>query len=87
MIQPLEIAPSPGLDDRELSLITWVDIIHDAGWCEHSEVECPILRSVGWIVYEDEEVLKIAGTLGEDGTGYGVMALPKGVLISRKTIN
>jgi len=86
VIQPLEIAPSPGLDDQELSLITWVDIIKDAGWCEHSEVECPKLTSVGWVVYEDDKCLKIADTLDEEGTGFGVMAIPKGVILSRKEI-
>ena len=86
MIQPLEIAPSPGLDDQELSLIAWVDIIKDAGWCEHSEVECPKLTSVGWVVYEDDKCLKIADTLDEEGTGFGVMAIPKGVILSRNPI-
>ena len=86
MIQALEVAPLQELEDRGLSLITWVDIIQDAGWSEHDEVECPRLTSIGWVVYEDEEVLKIAGTLGEDGTGYGVMALPKGVILSRNPI-
>ena len=66
--------------------MTWVDIIKDPGWCEHTEVECPKLTSVGWVVYEDDYVLKIADTLDDEGTGYGIMALPKGVIISRNLI-
>jgi hypothetical protein len=64
--------------------VEWVDIIKDPGWCEHAEVDCPTLVSVGWVVYEDELVLKIADTLDKDGTGFGIMALPKGVIVSRK---
>lgn len=51
------------------------------------EVECPTLTSAGWVVYEDDSVLKIADTLDKEGTGYGIMAQPKGVIMSRKEIN
>ncbi len=82
------VAPPPGGSDpgSHLEIVVWVDIIKDPGWCEHTEVECPTLTSVGWTVYEDDAVLKLADTLDEEGTGFGIMALPKGVIISRKLL-
>ena len=66
--------------------ITWVDIIKEPGWDTHEDVELPVFRSVGWLVYEDDFVIKIADTLDEEGNGYAIMALPKGVEMSRKQL-
>ncbi len=81
---PLAAVSDPGR--HLLEVVVWMDIIKDPGWCEHTDVVCPTLTSVGWVVYEDDKYLKIADTLDEDGTGFGVMALPNGVIISRNTI-
>ena len=64
--------------------ITWVDIVKEPGWEPHDEVELPTFTSIGWLMYEDDSVIKIADTLDEDGNGFGIMALPKGVELSRK---
>ena len=84
------VAPLTGqLDDpgrHKLEVVVWTDVLKDPGWVEHEEVECPTLTSVGWAVYEDDKVLNIADTLDEEGTGFGIMALPKGVIMSRKEI-
>ncbi len=66
--------------------ITWVDIIKEPGWDTHEDVELPIFKSVGWLVYEDEHCIKIADTLDSEGQGYAIMALPKGVEINRKVL-
>ena len=83
-VAPLPDGSDPG--SHKLLQVEWVDIIKDPGWVEHTEVECPKLVSVGWVVFEDDAVLKLADTLDEDGTGFGIMALPKGVIISRKLL-
>ena len=54
-------------------------------------VECPVMESVGWLVSQDEDTVKIATTidrhdsLGEnDGatTFYGIIAFPAGCVLS-----
>jgi len=66
--------------------ITWVDIVKYSGWEPHEEVELPVFKSLGWLVYEDDFVIKIADTLDEEDTGFGIMAIPKGVEISRRVV-
>ena len=66
--------------------ITWVDIVKYSGWEPHEEVELPVFKSLGWLVYEDDFVIKIADTLDEEGIGFGIMAIPKGVEMSRRVI-
>ena len=66
--------------------ITWVDIVKYSGWEPHEEVEIPVFKSIGWLVYEDDFVIKIADTVDEDDTGFGIMAIPKGVETSRRVI-
>ena len=88
VIEPFK-GPAPPLKKDEpgvhpLIEITWVDIIKEPGWDTHEDVELPVFRSVGWLVYEDDSVIKIADTLDEEGNGYGIMAFPKGVEMSRK---
>ena len=67
-----------GTKKPPLVILIWRDIIKDPGWDKHKEVDCPVLRSVGWKVYEDSETIKIADTLDSEDEGYAVMALPKG---------
>ena len=80
-------APSTSRDDpgvHPLIEISWVDIVKEPGWDTHDEVDLPTFTSIGWLVYEDDFVIKIADTIDEEGNGYGIMALPKGVELSRK---
>ena len=74
----------PGI--HPLVEITWVDIVKYSGWEPHEEVELPVFKSLGWLVYEDDFVIKIADTLDEEDVGYGIMAIPKGVEIARRVI-
>lgn len=77
-------ANDPGL--HPLIEVTWVDIVKYSGWEPHEEVELPVFKSLGWLVYEDDFVIKIADTLDEEGIGFGIMAIPKGVEMSRRVI-
>jgi hypothetical protein len=75
------VAPlSASSDDlsQHLMIVNWVDIIACAGWETHEEVEVPRLKSVGWLVYSDDEVVKIANTINEEGVGAGITAFPRG---------
>ncbi len=73
-------------DGPKLFRCRWRDIVKDPGWVTHEEVECPTFVSVGWLVFEDDLVIKLADTIDDEGTGYGVMAIPRGVVIELELI-
>lgn len=92
VIQSLE--PTPTLDggDRgihpfNLVQVFWLDIISDASWTPPEEVECPVFRSIGWEVYEDNKVLKIADTIDEENNPFGITVFPKGVILAKRLIS
>ena len=71
-------------------LITWKDIIASNEWEKHEAIKCPELMSVGWLVYQDDETIKIANTLDFDDwedkgadkpVPYGITAFPKGCVV------
>ena len=64
--------------------LVWHDILKEPGWEPAENVELPVFRSVGWLMFEDDTVVKIADTLDEEGVGFGIMALPRGVVLARK---
>ena len=85
--------PAPTLEggDRgehhfDLIQVFWLDIISDSSWTPPEDVECPIFRTIGWKVYEDESTLKIADTIDEENSPFGVTAFPKGVIVARRMI-
>ena len=67
--------------DNPLIIVRWVDICSAAGWEGMDEVDPIEVTSVGWKCYEDDKVLKIGTTIGEDGYYYGITALPKGCVL------
>ena len=77
--------------EETLVRITWRDIIQYSDWTTADKFECPVMESVGWLVSQDEDTIKIATTLdrldslGEnDGqaTYYGILAFPSGCVLS-----
>jgi len=88
---------SIGKKEKKLVIVKWKDVISDDGWTLPKDVECPILYSVGWLVLDDEDTLKIASTLDPDDFSgeakdetkpvpYGITAFPKGCVMSVKFI-
>ena len=67
--------------DNPLIIVRWVDICSAAGWEGMDEVYPIEVTSVGWKCYEDDKVLKIGTTIGEEGYYYGITALPKGCVL------
>lgn len=69
-----------------LVIVEWRDIIQASGWEPEDEINCPVIRSVGWIIpSEDPNTIKICNTIApedfdekKDGKGYGITAFPKG---------
>ena len=77
--------------EESLVRITWRDIIQYSDWTTADKVECPVMESVGWLVSQDEDTIKIATTLdrldslGENegqATYYGILAFPSGCVLS-----
>ncbi len=69
-----------------LVIVEWRDIIQTSGWEPEDEIHCPVIRSVGWIIPQDDpNTIKICNTIApedfdekKDGKGYGITAFPKG---------
>jgi hypothetical protein len=71
-------------------IVTWKDIIASNEWEKHEAIKCPELLSIGWLVYQDDETVKIANTLDFDDwedkgadkpVPYGITAFPKGCIV------
>ena len=71
-----------------LVIVEWRDIIQTSGWESEEEVQCPVIREVGWVIpSEDPNTIKICNTIApedfdekKDGKGYGITAFPKGCI-------
>ena len=77
--------------EESLVRVKWRDIIQYSDWTTADKVECPVMESVGWLVSQDEDTIKIATTLdrldslGENegqATYYGIIAFPSGCVLS-----
>jgi hypothetical protein len=84
-------------EKKKLVLIKWRDVLSDASWTLEKDVNCPVICSVGWLVSDDGETLKIASTLDLDNFSeetkdeakpipYGITAFPKGCVTEIKFI-
>jgi hypothetical protein len=79
--------PSGKKEEEALVLITWKDILQTADWTSSDDVNCPTFKSIGWMVSETEEEIKIGSTLvveadDPQGTPFGITAFPKGCILS-----
>ena len=81
-----------GEEEKRLCIVEWKDIISCSGWEKASDVDCPTFKTVGWLVSNDEQTIKIASTLDyadafDDAkdeakpVAYGITAFPKGCVI------
>ena len=82
-------------EEKKLVMVTWRDILSCSGWEKPDDVECPEFITVGWLISEDNDTVKIASTLDPtDSIGeakgevlpvpYGITAFPKGCVINVK---
>ena len=73
----------------QLVIIEWRDIIQTSGWETEEEVKCPTIRSVGWLIPQDNtDTIKICITLAPEDFDeskkdkeYGITAFPKGCIV------
>ena len=85
----------PNKTEQEVVLVIWKDVISASGWEKESDVNCPKLTSIGWLISDDGETVKIATTLDYEGFSgedepipvpYGITAFPKGCVEEIKFI-
>jgi hypothetical protein len=83
------------LADRQLLQVHWVDATNVAGgWHNDEDLadfasngawEC---SNTGWLVYEDDKCLVLAGRMTDDGSQVGLIErIPKAAITARKTIS
>ncbi len=70
----------------KLVIVKWRDTIQDPGWDGPDALECPVFETVGWHAAEDTETIKVGGTRNEDGDLSGIIAIPKGCVLSCQMI-
>ena len=71
------------MEEKQLVLVTWRDILQSADWTPANEVFCHTFQSIGWFISKDEKEIKIGGTLvvkadDPQGTPFGITAFPIG---------
>ena len=74
----------PNLDTTKLFLVEWLDALAQGEWHEakREDLRC---KSVGFIVYEDDEQIELAGTI-TDGMCNNSITIPKKMLTKKKEI-
>ena len=72
------------LDTAKLVLVEWLDALAQGEWHEakREDLRC---KTVGFIVYEDDEQIELAGTI-TDGMCNNSITIPKKMLTKRKEI-
>ena len=68
----------------KLVLVEWLDALAQGEWHEakHEDLRC---KTVGFVVYEDDEQIELAGTI-TDGMCNNSITIPKRMLTKRKEI-
>ena len=67
-----------------LVLIEWLDALAQGEWHEPKREEL-LCKSIGFVVYEDEQQIELAGTITE-GMCNNSITIPKQMIIKRKVI-
>ena len=72
------------LDTAKLVLVEWLDALAQGEWHEakREDLRC---KTVGFVVYEDDEQIELAGTI-TDGMCNNSITIPKKMLTKRKEI-
>ena len=72
------------LDSAKLVLVEWLDALAQGEWHEakREDLRC---KTVGFVVYEDDEQIELAGTI-TDGMCNNSITIPKKMLTKRKEV-
>ena len=89
---PIQGEKEKVMEEKQLVLVTWRDILQTADWTPASEVFCHTFQSIGWFISKDDKEIKIGGTLvvhaadDPEGTPFGITAFPLGCVEEIKPI-
>jgi len=74
----------PNVASSSLVLIEWLDALAQGEWHEpkREDLYC---KTVGFVVYEDEQQIELAGTITE-GMCNNSITIPKQMIVKRKVI-
>jgi len=78
--------------EKELVVVTWVDILQTADWTPAEDVTIPTMQSVGWFISRDEREIKIGSTRvvqsadDPQGTPFSITAFPIGCVEEIKSV-
>ena len=76
--------PRSTLDTAKLVLVEWLDALAQGEWHEakREDLRC---KSIGFVVFEDEEQIELAGTI-TDGMCNNSITIPKRMITKRKEV-
>ena len=74
----------PSLAASKLVLVEWLDALAQGEWHEakREDLQC---KTVGFVVYEDDQQIELAGTITE-GMCNNSITIPKQMIVKRKAI-
>jgi len=74
----------PSLAASKLVLVEWLDALAQGEWHEakREDLQC---KTVGFVVFEDEQQIELAGTITE-GMCNNSITIPKQMIVKRKAI-
>jgi hypothetical protein len=74
----------PNVASSSLVLVEWLDALAQGEWHEpkREDLHC---KTVGFLVYEDEQQIELAGTI-TDGMCNNSITIPKQMIVKRKAI-
>jgi hypothetical protein len=74
----------PNLDAAKIVVVEWLDAMAQGEWHE-AKREDLICKSIGFIVFEDDEQIELAGTI-TDGMCNNSITIPKRMITKRKEV-
>ena len=74
----------PNVASSSLVLVEWLDALAQGEWHEpkREDLHC---KTVGFVVYEDDQQIELAGTI-TDGMCNNSITIPKQMIVKRKVI-
>ena len=74
----------PNLDSAKLIIVEWLDALAQGEWHEakREDLRC---KSIGFVVFEDDEQIELAGTI-TDGMCNNSITIPKRMITKRKEV-
>ena len=71
-----------------LTMVDWLDHTADSRWVDDiEESKYAICRTIGWLVAEDEDVIKIANAITQDSGLGGISVILKNCIINQYDID